>query len=153
MLWQGQVLWGMMMFDEFRALSYLVSREEVDSRRLAVSGMSMGATKAWWLAALDPRVRMTIDICCLTDYESLIAAHGLSGHYVPSLLKQFNTTGINELIVPRPQLSVNGRKDPLTPPAGVEKISEKLQTLTGNTVATRTAASNCSTAPTRKPLK
>jgi hypothetical protein len=130
MLWRGQVLWGMMIFDEFRALSYLAGREEVDPQRLGVSGMSMGSTKSWWLAALDPRLKLTIDLCCLTDFESLIGAHGLSGHgvyyFVPSLLKQFDTTGINELIVPRPHLSVNGRKDPLTPPVGVEKIREKL---------------------------
>ena len=133
MLWRGQVLWGMMMFDEFGALSYLASREEVDPQRLGVSGMSMGSTKAWWLAALDPRIRLTIDLCCLTDFESLIEAHGLSGHgiyyFVPSLLKQFDTTGINELIVPRPHLSVNGRKDPLTPPVGVEKVRAKLLAL------------------------
>jgi hypothetical protein len=90
----------------------------------------MGATKAWWLAALDPRVKTTIDVCCLTDYESLIEAHGLSGHsvyyYVPSLLKQFDTTQINELIVPRPHLSVNGRNDSLTPPEGVIKIRDHL---------------------------
>jgi dienelactone hydrolase len=130
MLWRGQVLWGMMMFDEFRALRYLASRPEVDSQRLGAFGMSMGSTKAWWLAALQPRVRLTMDVCCLTDYESLIAANGLSGHgiyyFVPSLLKQFDTTGVNELIVPRPHLSVNGRKDSLTPPDGVEKIREKL---------------------------
>ncbi len=130
MLWRGQVLWGMMMFDEFRAFSWLATREEVDPQRLGVTGMSMGSTKAWWLAALEPRVRLTLDQCCLTDYESLIAAHGLSGHgifyFVPSLLKQFDTAGINELIVPRPHLSVNGRKDPLTPPTGVEKIRDHL---------------------------
>jgi dienelactone hydrolase len=133
MLWRGQVLWGMMMFDEFRALSYLASRAEVDPQRLCVTGMSMGATKTWWLAALDPRVRLAIDICCLTDFDSLIAAHGIGLHsifyYVPSLLKEFDTTAINELIVPRPHLSVNGRKDPLTPPAGVEKIRENLLSL------------------------
>ena len=130
MLWRGQVLWGMMMFDEFRALSHLASRPEVDPQRLGVTGMSMGSTKAWWLAALDPRLRLAIDLCCLTDFDSLIAAHGLSGHsifyYVPSLLKEFDTTSINELIVPRPHLSLNGRRDLLTPPAGVEKIRENL---------------------------
>jgi hypothetical protein len=130
MLWRGQTLWGMMMFDEFRALSYLASRPEVNASRLGAFGMSMGATKAWWLAALDPRVKTTIDVCCLTDYESLIEAHGLSGHgvyyYVPSLLKQFDTAQINELIVPRPHLSVNGRKDTLTPPEGVIKIRDHL---------------------------
>jgi dienelactone hydrolase len=130
MLWQGRVLWGMMMFDEYQALSYLASRPEVDARRLGTFGMSMGSTKAWWLGALDARIRTTIDICCLTDFDSLIANHGLSGHgvyyFVPSLLKQFDTADINSLIVPRPHLSVNGRRDPLTPPQGVEKIREKL---------------------------
>jgi dienelactone hydrolase len=130
MLWNGRVLYGMMMFDEFRAMDYLASRPEVDGDRLGVLGMSMGSTKAWWLAALDPRVKVCMDVCCLTDYEELIRTHGLKEHgiyyYVPSLLKHFQTADINELIVPRAHLSVNGRQDPLTPPAGVEKIRERL---------------------------
>ncbi len=130
MLWKGQVLFGKMLFDEFRALDYLASRAEVDPKRLGAFGMSMGATKAWWLAALDPRVKVCMDVCCLTDFEELIKAHSLREHgiyyYVPSLLKHFQTAEINELIVPRSHLSVNGRRDPLTPPAGVEKIRDLL---------------------------
>jgi hypothetical protein len=130
MLWNGQVLYGMMMFDEFRALDYLASRPEVDPNRLGVLGMSMGSTKAWWLASLDPRLRLCMDVCCLTDYDELIKAHGLQGHgifyYVPSLLKHFQTADINELIVPRAHLSVNGRRDKLTPPSGVEKVRDYL---------------------------
>ena len=130
MLWKGQVLFGMMMFDEFRALDFLASRPEVDSARLGAMGMSMGATKAWWLAALEPRVKVCMDVCCLTDYDELIKTHGLKEHgiyyYVPSLLQHFQTAQINELIVPRAHLSVNGSRDPLTPPAGVNKIREYL---------------------------
>jgi dienelactone hydrolase len=130
MLWNGQVLFGMMMFDEFRAIEYLARRPEVDSRRLGVLGMSMGATKAWWLAALDPRVHLCIDVCCLTDYQELIKTRALNEHgiyyYVPSLLKHFQTADINELIVPRPRLSLNGRRDPLTPAPGVEKVRDHL---------------------------
>jgi len=130
MLWKGQVLFGMMMFDEFRAMDYLASRAEVDPRRLGAFGMSMGATKAWWLAALDPRVSVCMDMCCLTDFDELVKTHALKEHgiyyYVPALLKHFQTAQINELIVPRPHLSVNGRRDPLTPPAGVEKIRDYL---------------------------
>jgi dienelactone hydrolase len=130
MLWRGQVLYGMMMFDEFRALEYLAARPEVDARRIGALGMSMGATKAWWLAALDPRLKVCMDVCCLTDYDELIKTHGLKEHgiyyYVPSLLKHFQTAEINDLIVPRPHLSVNGSRDPLTPPAGVEKIRDYL---------------------------
>ena len=130
MLWRGQVLFGMMMFDELRALDYLASRPEVDPRRLGVLGMSMGSTKAWWLAALDPRVHLCLDVCCLTDYQELIRTQALHEHgiyyYVPGLLKHFQTADINELIVPRPRVSVNGRRDSLTPPAGVEKVREHL---------------------------
>jgi len=130
MLWRGRVLFGMMMFDELRALEYLASRPEVDPQRLGALGMSMGATKAWWLAALEPRVHLCLDVCCLTDYEELIKNRALSEHgiyyYVPSLLKHFQTADINELIVPRPRLSVNGRQDPLTPALGVEKIRNHL---------------------------
>jgi hypothetical protein len=133
MLWRGQVLYGMMMFDELGALDYLASRPEVDAQRLGALGMSMGATKAWWLAALDPRVKLCMDVCCLTDYEELIKANDLRRHgiyyYVPSLLKHFQSAEINELIVPRAHLSVNGRKDPLTPMAGVEKIRNHLMPL------------------------
>ena len=133
MLWRGQVLFGMMMFDKLRALDYLASRPEVDARRLGALGMSMGATKAWWLAALDPRVKLCMDVCCLTDYDELIKLHGLKEHgiyyYVPSLLKRFQAADINELIVPRARLSVNGRQDPLTPAAGVEKIRDHLRPL------------------------
>ncbi|MCR4412338.1 MAG: acetylxylan esterase [Thermoguttaceae bacterium] len=130
MLWRGEVLWGMMLFDEFQAVSYLASRPEVDAARIGAMGLSMGSTKAWWLAALDPRVRLCINLCCLTDYEELIRIDNLAGHgiyyYVPGLLKHFQAHEICELIVPRPHLSLNGRRDLLTPPAGVERIRDHL---------------------------
>lgn len=130
MLWDGRVLYGMMLFDEMRALDYLLSRPEADSTRVGVFGLSMGATKAWWLSALDTRITTCLDLCCLTDFEELIKAGNLKGHgiyyYVPALLKHFNTSTINELIVPRPRVSLNGRYDDLTPPTGVEKVRDYL---------------------------
>jgi Abhydrolase family len=130
MIWYGQVLFGMMIFDEHRAIDYLISRPEVDPKRIGAFGLSMGATKAWWLAALDPRLKLCIDLCCMTDFEELIKINNLKGHgiyyYVPNLLNHFQTHQINELIVPRPHLSLNGRNDLLTPPAGVERVRNHL---------------------------
>jgi hypothetical protein len=130
MLWNGQVLWGMMMFDEMQAVTYLSGRPEVDSERIGAFGLSMGSTKAWWLAALDQRIKLCVDLCCLTEFQELIKTQNLRGHgiyyYVPGLLKQFQTQDINELVVPRPHLSLNGRMDGLTPPAGVDKIRDHL---------------------------
>jgi hypothetical protein len=133
MLWKGRVLWGMMMFDEWQALNYLCARPEVDDQRVGSFGISMGSTKSWWLAALDERIKCCIDLCCLTEFDSLIKTGNLRGHgiyyYVPSLLKHFSTAQINELIVPRPHLSLNGRFDKLTPPEGVELIRDHLEPL------------------------
>lgn len=133
MLLRGQLLWGMMLFDELQAISYLSSRPEVDAKRIGAFGLSMGAIKAWWLAALDPRVNLCIDLCCLTDYEELIRINNLKEYgiysYVPGLLKHFQTTEINELIIPRPHLSLNGRRDLLAPAAGVERIRNYLMPL------------------------
>src|SRR5262249_17392589 len=104
-LWHGRVLWGLMVFDDVQALTYLAERPEVDATRLGALGMSMGATRAWWLGALDPRLGLCIDLCCLTDYQELLATRHLKGHgpyyYVPGLLKHFTTGQVNELLVPR----------------------------------------------------
>lgn len=131
MLWQGQVLWGMMVFDSIRALDYLASRADVDGERLATLGLSMGSTMAWWLAALDTRIKLCIDLCCLTDFEALIKEQNLDGHsiyyYVPSLLESFSSSDINALIAPRPHLSLAGVQDALTPLEGLNRIDANLK--------------------------
>ena len=133
MLWKGRVLFGMMLFDEWQAFRWLSEHPLVDPDRIGVFGMSMGATKAWWLAALEPRVACCMDLCCLTDFDTLIEEKGLGGHgiyyYVPNLLKEFSTGDINALIAPRPRLSLNGREDKLTPPRGVERVRDRVMPL------------------------
>ena len=63
MLWKGQVMWGMMVFDSLRALDYLLSRDDIDKTKVGVIGMSMGSTMSIWVAALDERVKICVDIC------------------------------------------------------------------------------------------
>jgi hypothetical protein len=130
MLWQGQVLWGMMVYDSLRALDWLVERSSVDAARVGTLGISMGSTMAWWLAALDERVKVTVDICCLTDFHTLLAKKALAEHgvyyYVPGLLKRFTTAQINALIAPRAHLGLAGLRDKLTPVEGLDVIDSEL---------------------------
>ncbi len=131
MLWRGQVLWGMMVYDTLRGLDYLLTRPEVDTARVGTLGMSMGSTMAWWVAALDTRLKLCVDICCLTDYQALIETHNLKGHgvyyFVPGLLKHFTTAQINSLIAPRAHLATAGNLDGLTPAAGLDRIDRELR--------------------------
>jgi len=131
MLWRGQVLWGMMVYDTLRGLDYLLTRPEVETARVGTLGMSMGSTMAWWVAALDTRLKVCVDICCLTDYQALIETHNLKGHgvyyFVPGLLKHFTTAQINSLIAPRAHLATAGTLDGLTPAAGLDRIDRELR--------------------------
>jgi dienelactone hydrolase len=130
MLWRGQVLWGMMVYDGLRAFDWLVGRPEVDAARVGTLGISMGSTMAWWLAALDERIKVTVDICCLTDFHTLLAKKALSLHglyyYVPDLIDRFTTAQINALIAPRAHLGLAGLQDKLTPVEGLDIIDREL---------------------------
>lgn len=135
MLWHGQVLWGMMVFDSLKAVDWLAGRADVDANRIATIGMSMGSSMAQWLGALDTRIGVTVDICCLTDYHTLLEKKGLSGHgiyyYVPGLLKHFTASQINALIAPRPHLALAGLRDKLAPAEGLDVIDANLQRVYG----------------------
>ena len=129
-LWQGRVLWGMMVYDSLKAVDYLTTRADVDSHRLATVGMSMGSSAAQWAGALDPRLKVVVDICCLTDWHTLVEVGGLRHHgiyyYVPDLLNHFTAAQMNALIAPRAHLSLAGNQDQLTPLAGLDKIEREL---------------------------
>ncbi len=122
-----------MVYDSLRAVDYLADRPDIDTRRIGTLGISMGSTMAWWVAALDTRIRACVDLCCLTDFQALIDEQGLDCHgiyyYVPSLLKQFTTAKINALIAPRAHLGLAGNYDRLTPPRGLDRIDQELQSI------------------------
>jgi dienelactone hydrolase len=128
-LWLGRTLWGMMVRDDQIALDYLSQRPEVDTERIGATGMSMGSTRAWWLAAVDERVAATVGVACLTRYENLIRhgnlqAHGLY-YFSYGLLKHFDTEGVLALIAPRPFLALTGDLDYGSPVDGIRVLEEK----------------------------
>lgn len=124
-LWHGRTLFGQMLSEQAAALSWLATRPEVDPARIGVTGLSMGATIAYFLAAIDARVKAAAHLCCFADFATLVetGAHNLHGHYltVPGLLKETSNGEIAGLIAPRAQLITVGWDDPLTPPDAVEK--------------------------------
>jgi dienelactone hydrolase len=132
-LWFGRSLWGMQLRDEQIALDYLVSRQEIDTERIGVEGMSMGSTRAWWLAALDERIKVVAGIACFTRYKELIEQRQLSAHgiyyFVPGMLNHFDTEAVMGLIAPRPFLVLTGDSDPGSPLSGIRVLEKKLQTL------------------------
>ena len=130
-LWFGRSLWAMMVRDDLMGLDYLFSRPEVDKQRVAVTGISMGATRSWWLMALDERIKTGVAVGCLTRYQDLIKEHKLKAHgiyyFVPGALNHFDTEAIISLIAPRPVLFMTGDEDIGSPVSGIRIIDAKVR--------------------------
>lgn len=130
-LWVGRTLWGMILRDDLMALDYLASRPEVDTQRLGVTGISMGATRTWWLMALDERLKTGVAVACLTRYQNLIRHEELKAHgiyyFVPGLLNHFDTEAIVALMAPRPVLFQTGDQDGGSPVDGVRAIESAVR--------------------------
>ena len=118
-LWRGTTLFGRMLAEQVAALDWLTALPDIDADRIAALGISMGGTLAWWMAAIDPRIRAAVSLCCLADMECLIAndAHDGHGQYmtVPGLLAHAATGQVAGLAAPRPQLHCVGLADWSTP--------------------------------------
>lgn len=131
LLWDGCTLWGYRVHDTLVALDWLRSRPGFARLPVVTLGLSMGSTMAVWAAALEPSIDACIDLCCLAEYDALIAngAFDLHGEYffVPSLRREFSAAEISALIAPRTHVSLVGEHDPLTPPEGVATIDRAMQ--------------------------
>lgn len=124
-LWEGKTLWGMMLRDDLLALDVLLSRDDVDTSAVITMGMSMGGSRATWLAALDERITHSIAVAQMTRYQDFdeaghYALHGMY-YFVPGML-EIEMGDIVASIAPRHQLILVGDSDPLSPVKGIQQI-------------------------------
>jgi pimeloyl-ACP methyl ester carboxylesterase len=126
LLWQGNTLWGYRVHDTLVALEWLRTQPQFANLPVTTLGLSMGSTMAIWAAALDPSISASIDLCCLSEFDALLASGNFDLHgeyfFVPGLLAEFTAAEISALIAPRRHLSMVGVADPLTPPTGVASV-------------------------------
>ncbi|MBF9030587.1 hypothetical protein HKCCE3408_09280 [Rhodobacterales bacterium HKCCE3408] len=120
LLWQGRTLFGQMLAELTAGVDYLAGHPAVDAGRTGALGFSMGSTLAFWLAALDRRIRATSALCSFADLEGLISAGAHDGHgiymMVPGLLPVARTGQIAGLAAPRALQIGVGLQDWSTPP-------------------------------------
>jgi dienelactone hydrolase len=123
--WPGVMLW-----DDLRSVDYLAARPEVDPRRLACVGLSVGGYRSFVLAALDPRIKAAIDVGWMSSFGTHIRRHvmnsiGLTFHIV-GLYRYLDLPDLAALIAPRSVFVINGSRDQLFPPEGVRAAFEKI---------------------------
>ena len=131
MLWRGQVLWGMMVYDSLRAMDVLAAaaRRRSRARRDAghVDGQHDGlvAGRARRAREGDGRHQLPHGLRQPRRREGARSCTA-STTTCPRLLKHFTTSQINALIAPRAHLGLIGLRDALTPLDGVDRIDREL---------------------------
>jgi dienelactone hydrolase len=65
----GEFIGAWRAWDGIRALDYLLTRPEVDSQRVGVTGNSGGGTLTTWLCGLDERWSMAAPSCFITSFR------------------------------------------------------------------------------------
>src|SRR5574341_2142285 len=112
-----------MLWDLQRALDYLVTRREVDSRRLGCLGHSLGGQEALFLCAVDRRIAAGASSCGFSSYQAIFNGailHNFAA-YVPGLLRYGDLARVLGVVAPRLFLVLAGAEDPLFPLQGVQE--------------------------------
>jgi len=121
---------GVMFGDDVRTVDYLLTRPEVDPRRIGCVGLSVGGVRSAHLAALDDRVKAAVVVGWMTSFPAQLKrrVRNTIGHtkLVPGLYRYLDYPDVASLAMPTPLLVINGSKDELFEPSGVRASFEKL---------------------------
>jgi len=125
---------GVECWNGIRAIDYLVSRPDVDAKKIAVTGISGGGAATFWIAAADDRVACAVPVSGMSDLESYVKNKVVNGHCDCMFLYntyQWDWTTIAALVAPRPMLFANSDNDPIFPMDANRRIIAKLRKIYG----------------------
>jgi dienelactone hydrolase len=123
--WAGVLFW-----DDLRTVDYLLTRPEVDPKRIGCVGLSVGGLRSCHLAALDDRIKAAVVVGWMASFPTLLRRHvrNTIGHtkLVPGLYRYLDYPDVASLAMPGALLVINGSQDTLFEPRGVRASFDKL---------------------------
>lgn len=130
----GGSLAGTLAAEDVRAARFLAGLPRVDARRVAAIGFSMGAFRAWQLAALSDAVTAGIAVCWMATAAGLVVPgnnqlRGQSAFWMnhPGLQHWLDHPDVASLAAPKPMYFLHGAQDTLFPLAAVTPAFERLR--------------------------
>jgi len=122
--WPGIVAW-----DDMRTIDYLVTRPEVDAKRIGCLGISMGGYRTIYLSALDERIRAACVVGFLSTMRPMLKAHIDTHswvHFLPGLHRYLDLPDVASMAAPRALFVQQCSQDKLFPLAGMKAAVEKI---------------------------
>ncbi len=127
MMMYGRDLSAFMTYDDIASTDFLATLPEVDPSRIACAGCSMGAYRAWMLAALSDKIAASAAVCWMVTTDVQMTwkygrkENGGFANCIPALRQYLDYPHIASLACPKPALFINGTQDKLFKVPGVEK--------------------------------
>jgi cephalosporin-C deacetylase-like acetyl esterase len=119
---------GPEVWNAIRALDYLETREDVDSRRAAITGISGGGAVTWFTAALDERFQAAASVCGTWTVGQHLALDAVQENcdciYFPNTY-QYDLPVLGALVAPRPFKILGATRDSSFPPAGYHEAFDR----------------------------
>jgi len=116
-LFSAGMTWpGVFVYDDQRAVDYLVSRADVDSTRVGCCGLSGGGLRTVMLTGADERIRCSCCVGMMTTWRDYLLNKSHTHTwmcYVPGLPRDLDYPEILGLAAPNPVLVLNNRQDAL----------------------------------------
>lgn len=122
--WPGIVFW-----DDIRTVDYLVTRPEVNPKKIGCVGISMGGYRSLYLAGLDERIAAACVVGFLSTVQPMIQAHIDTHswvHFVPGLHRYLDLPDVVSMMAPKPLLVQQCSQDGLFPLAGMKESVAKI---------------------------
>ena len=127
MMMYGINLSAWMTYDDIAGTEFLAQMPEVDASRIGCTGWSMGAYRAWMLAALSDRIKVGTAICWMVTTDEQMGfkydrtENGGFANCFPGLRRWMDYPHVASMACPKAMLFINGSQDKLFPVAGVKK--------------------------------
>lgn len=127
---------GLIAHEDVRAAEFLANHAQVDSRRVAAMGLSVGSFRTWQLAALSDHIAAGAAICWMATTKGLMVpgnnqTKGQSAFVMthPNLSNFLDYADVASLACPKPMLFFNGIQDGLFPVESAQEAHRKMRTI------------------------
>ena len=123
----GRTPIGDRVWDMSRLIDWAIAYQDVDRKRIAITGNSGGGTVSLFAAACDTRITVAVPGCYFNTFAGSIGSiiH-CDCNYVPGILRLGEMHDVAGLVAPRHFLAVAGRDDPIFPIAHTEAAFARL---------------------------
>jgi dienelactone hydrolase len=125
---------GLIAHEDLRAAEFLSEQPQVDRKRIAAMGLSVGGFRTWQVAALSPHISAGVSVCWMSTHKGLMVPgnNQTKGHSAytmlhPGLAHYLDYPDVASMACPKPMMFCNGSRDHLFPVESIKEAFSKMR--------------------------